>query len=121
MKRTQKKRIPVIRPGLPPAILGALCLLVALALIGTDYYLYVRYAVSVLALIFAVISVQYRKWWWALPVLPLAVLWNPAWPLSFTDQTWQLLIFLGSAAFLVVGICLRSPDDKETAAKRSVS
>lgn len=119
MKRAEQKRVPVIRPGLPPAILGALCLLVALAIIGTDYYLYVRYVVSVLALIFAVISVQYRQWWWALPVLPLAVLWNPAWPLSFPDQTWQLLIFLGSAVFLVVGICLRVTDDKKTAAKRA--
>lgn len=100
----------MIRPGMLPAVLGAIVLLATVGLIGTDFYLYVRYAIGILALIFAVLTVQYRKWWWALPAIPVAVLWNPAWPVELPSQTWQILTFLGSAIFIAVGVLFRTKD-----------
>ncbi len=116
-KRENRSRI--IRPGMLPAVLGAIVLLATIGLIGTDFYLYVRYGVSILALIFAVIAIQYRKWWWGLPMLPLAVLWNPAWPFEFTSEVWQVLILLGSAFFIAVGVLFRTVDTSGPVPTRS--
>ena len=108
-----------IRPGMLPAVLGAIALLATIGLIGTDFYLYVRYGVSILALICAVIAIQYRKWWWGLPMLPLAVLWNPAWPFEFGDNVWQLLTLVGSAVFIAVGVFFRTVDTSGPVPARS--
>jgi hypothetical protein len=105
---------------MPPALLGAIVLLATIGLIGTDSYLYVRYAVSILGLIFIVIAIQYRKWWWGLPMLPLAVVWNPAWPFEFNSDVWQVLILVGSAVFITAAILFCTVDTTDPAPPRSV-
>lgn len=115
---TPAARPTIIRPGMLPAVLGAIVLLATIGLIATDFYLYVRYAVSILALIFAVITIQHRKWWWGLPMLPLAVVWNPAWPLDFTNEVWQILTLIGSAVFIAAGVFFRAVDTTPAPAGR---
>ncbi|MFU8947675.1 DUF6804 family protein [Mycetocola zhadangensis] len=105
---------------MPPALLGAIVLLATIGLIGTDSYLYVRYVISVLALIVVVTTIQYRKWWWGLPMLPLVVLWNPAWPFEFGGDAWQVLILIGSAVFIAAGILFRTADTSKPVSARSV-
>lgn len=101
-----------IRPGLLPAVLGAIVQLAGLALISTDWYLYVLYASSILALIMVITAIQNRRWYWAVPLLAIAVIWNPAWPLQFQPQTWRIALLLGSAAFIAIGALFRVPDSE---------
>ncbi|WP_440711684.1 DUF6804 family protein [Herbiconiux sp. YIM B11900] len=101
-----------------PAVLGAIVLLASIGLTGTDFYLYVRYAVSILALIVVVIAIQHRRWWWGLPMLPLAVVWNPAWPFNFTEELWQILVLVGSAVFIAAGVAFRVIDTSVPPANR---
>ena len=79
------------RAALVPGLLGAIVLLAGLALIGGDWYLYVRYAVSILALILCVFAWQARMWWWFAGLIPLAVVWNPVWPLPLGGVSGALM------------------------------
>ena len=65
------------RAALVPGLLGAIVLLAGLALVGGEWYLYVRYAVSILALILCVFAGQAKQWWWFAGLIPIAVVWNP--------------------------------------------
>lgn len=111
-------RTRYIRPGMLPAVLGAATLLATIGIIHTDFYLYVRYAVSILALIVIVIAIQHGKWWWGLPMAPLVVMWNPAWPFGLTEELWQVLVLLGSAVFIATGVMFRVIDTSEPPPQR---
>jgi hypothetical protein len=97
----------VIRPLLAPAILGALLLAVGALLVDTEWYTLIRYAISILALITAVLAVQHRRWVWALPLVPIAIVWNPVWPLGFSGPLWLAAHYLAGVLFLVVGMLVR--------------
>lgn len=100
----------MVRPSLLPAILGAMALLAGLALITTDWFLYVRFTASILSLIMIVMTVQAKKWYWGLPLLAIAVMWNPAWPIQLPPQAWELVSLLGSGLFIFVGMFFRVRD-----------
>ena len=50
------------RAALAPGLLGAIVLLAGIALLGGDWYLYVEYAVSILALILCVLCLALTGW-----------------------------------------------------------
>jgi len=53
--------------------------------------------------------VQGRQWWWLIGLVPLAVIWNPVWPITLEDLPLRLL-HIAAAAFLVAcGIFMRLP------------
>ena len=97
----------VIRPALPPAVLGAIVLIAGAVLAGSEWFRLIRYAVSVLPLITGVIAVQHRKWLWALPMVPIAVLWNPVWPIELPDPVWAVVHYVAGIVFIVVGALVR--------------
>jgi hypothetical protein len=96
-----------IRPALPPAILAATVLVAGASLVGSDWFMLIRYAVSILALITAVIAIQHEKWWWALPMVPIAVLWNPVWPIELPDVVWASGHYVAGLGFIALGALLR--------------
>ena len=101
------------RVALPAAILAALVLLVGAGIIDTEIFTVVRYVVSILALICVVLVVQARQWWWAIGLIPIAILWNPVFPIVIDDT--QLFAGLHYAAALVciaIGIGARVTDSK---------
>ena len=104
----------LIRPGFPPGVLGAIVLLAGLAVIGGEFFVYVQYAACILALIMTVFAVQGRKWLWLLPLIAIAVVWNPVWPLRLADDLWSSLHLLGCAAFIGVGVFMRTPDHQSS-------
>ena len=81
-------------------------------LAGTEWFTLVRYAVSVLALITAVIALQHRRWWWALPMLPIAILWNPVWPIELPPVVWAGAHYVAGLVFVLVGAFLRVPEER---------
>lgn len=103
------------RSALAPGLLGGIVLLAGLALIGTSWKIYILYAAAILALILCVFAWQARQWWWLIGLIPLAVLWNPVWPIAFPDVAWRLMQLVGAVVFVASGIWIRVPLHPERA------
>ncbi len=96
------------RPALAPGILGAVVLLAGLALLDNPGgYLFIRFGVSILALILCVFSFQAKQWWWIIGLAAIAVVWNPVWPLSLAGQAWVALQFAAALVFIATGIMVK--------------
>jgi hypothetical protein len=91
------------RRALAPAVLAAIVLVAGLALLGSDGFLYIRYAVAILALIMAVLVWQARRWAWLPGLVVIAVLWNPVLPFPFAGRPWAIGQLVAAAALLVTG------------------
>ncbi|HEV7623940.1 MAG TPA: DUF6804 family protein [Amnibacterium sp.] len=92
------------RRALAPAVLAAILLLAGLALLGSDAFLWIRYAVAILSLIVAVFVVQARRWPWLPGPVVIAVLWNPAIPFPFAGKAWALGQLVAAAALVLTGV-----------------
>jgi hypothetical protein len=95
------------RRALAPALLGAIVLLAGALLVGQDAYLYIRFAVSILALITAVFVWQAKQWAWLPVPVVVAVLWNPVIPFAFAGQPFRLGHVVGAVALLLTGLFAR--------------
>jgi hypothetical protein len=95
------------RRALAPALVGALVLLGGALLVGRDEYLFIRFAVSILALITAVFVVQAKQWAWLPVPVVVAVLWNPVLPFAFAGQPFRVGHVVGAVALLVTGLLAR--------------
>ncbi|WP_374007210.1 DUF6804 family protein [Leifsonia sp. LS-T14] len=99
------------RAALVPGLLGAIVLLAGLALVGGDWYLYIRYAVSILALILCVFAGQAKKWWWLAGLIPVAVIWNPVWPLALGALALQGLSIVAAVLLVAAAVTIKIPAD----------
>lgn len=110
------------RTAIIPAVLAAIVLLAGLALLETDAYLVIRFAVSILALIVAVFAWQARQWWWLLGLVPIAVLWNPVFPIVLEDAgLWSALQYVAVLVFLAAGAFIRVEEPADGSAGRDPS
>jgi hypothetical protein len=99
------------RAALVPGLLGAIVLLAGLALVGSDWYLYIRYGVSILALILCVFAGQAKKWWWLAGLIPVAVVWNPVWPFPLNGIAIQGLSIAAAVVFVAAAVTIKIPAD----------
>jgi hypothetical protein len=99
------------RLALLPGLLGAIILIAGLALIGGAWYVGVQYATCILALIICVFAGQAKQFWWFAGLLPIAVIWNPVWPIGVGDLPLRLLHLAGAVVFIAVGIAIKVPSD----------
>ena len=90
-------------------MIGALVLLFGLAL--ADWYVYVLYAVSILALILCVFAWQAGRRWWLVGLIPIAVLWNPIWPIPGLGPALAVLSLAAAVVFVVAGLTIKIPAD----------
>ena len=96
------------RTALAPGILGAIVLLAGLALIGSDGFTWIRFAVSILALIVSVFSVQSRQWWWLIGLVPIAIIWNPVIPIPTEPlQLFTGVQYIAAIIFIAAGIRIK--------------
>jgi hypothetical protein len=103
------------RPALAPGILSAIVILAGLALLGTSGFIWILYAVSILALIMCVFSWQAKHWWWLIPLAAIAVVWNPVFPLPMAaQQVWIGIQYVAAIVFIVAGVLIKvpNPDDR---------
>lgn len=98
------------RPALAPGLLGAIALMVGLALLDIDAFTIIRFVVSILALIMCVFAVQAKAWWWLIGLAPIAVLWNPIIVIELHGQGWVSLQFVAALIFIACGIFTKVPN-----------
>ena len=93
------------RTALAPGILGAIVLIAGLALLDSgNGFQFIRFGVSILALIVGWFAIGAKHWWWAIPLAVVAVLWNPIWPLQFHGQVWVGAQFVAALVFIGAGV-----------------
>ena len=102
------------RTALAPAILGAIALLAGVALIDGDGFTVVRFVVSILALIVAWFGWQAKQWWWIAVLVPIAVLWNPVFPIGLEHNAFLFAHYIAAIVFIAAGVLIRvrNPDDR---------
>ena len=102
------------RTALAPGLLAAIVLFVGIPLIGTGGYLVIQYAVSILALILSVFAWQAKQWWWLLGLVPIAVLFNPVWPLALDENgVIPALHYLSVLVFVGAAILVKVPNEED--------
>jgi len=97
------------RLALAPGLVAAVVMFVGIALIGEESFVYVSWAVAVLAQIVMVFAIQARHWWWLPVFAAIAIAWNPVVPFGFDGQLWLGAQYLAVAAFLAAGILIKVP------------
>lgn len=97
-----------LRPALIPGILGAVALMLGLALLEVDAFTIVRFVVSILALIMAVFAWQAKQPLWMVPTILVAIVWNPVLPLPFSGVGWIIAQFLGGVVLIATGLLLQN-------------
>jgi len=97
------------RPALAPGLLAAIALLIGAALVDNEWFTLVRYVVSILALIIAWFAIQARAFWWLVPLVAAAVLWNPVLPLPLSGPGWLSAQLIAPVVFVVAGVMIRVP------------
>lgn len=99
------------RTALVPSLLAVVALLIGVALIASDGFTVIRYVVAILALIVAWFAWQARQWWWIIGLVPIAVLWNPVFPIDLgLPDVWLGLQYAAAIVFLAAGILVKVPD-----------
>ncbi len=102
------------RPALAPGLLGAIVLFAGLALLDNDSaYFWIRTVVAILALIVCVFAWQARQWWWLIGLVPVAVVWNPVWPLTVHGQGWAAAQFAAALLFIAAGVLVKVPGSED--------
>src|SRR5690554_122158 len=99
------------RPALAPGILAALVLFGGLALLESDAYLYIRFGVCILAAIVAFFAWQGGAWWWLIGLVPIVVIWNPAWVIELSGQGWVAIQFVAALVLIGSGVFIKVPRD----------
>jgi hypothetical protein len=108
------------RLALAPGLLAAIVSVATLPLIGSSWYIWVRYALAILALIVCVFVVQGKSYWWLIGLVPAAVVFNPVWPLPLPDAVLYVVQLVAAVLFVAVGVSIKVKvdDDKGRPAGR---
>jgi hypothetical protein len=109
MSNDRYGRSDFTRVALAPGLLGAIVVLAGLAAIGGGWFILIRYTVSILALILCVFAVQARAWWWLPPLIAIALLFNPVWPLAIDAAVFRLVHLGAGVCFVAAGIAIKVP------------
>ncbi len=102
------------RPALAPGLLGAVVLMAGLALLdNASGYFWIMTVVAILAVIVAVYAWQARAPWWFVAMAPIAIAWNPVWPLDLHGQWWVAAQFAAALAFIAAGVFITVKNTKD--------
>jgi hypothetical protein len=110
----------IIRPGVLPGILGSLSIVAGLFLFGSDWFITIQFAVSILAAIVATFAIQGRNvrpvisWIATVFLAAVVVVWNPIVNLTaqisamLGAQGWMLAEIAGAAIVFTAGILIKT-------------
>ncbi|MGX1703551.1 DUF6804 family protein [Microbacterium sp. NPDC055357] len=97
------------RNALAPGILAAIVCIAGIALVDQELYLVARFIIAILAVIIGWFAAQARQWWWIVPMLAIAVVWNPLYPIVFDGPWWIGANIAATATFLSAGAMIKTP------------
>lgn len=117
---TKKQQQPqYIRPGIVPGLAGVIAMFIGMGVYGSEWYITVLFAISILAAIMAVFSwqsINSKKWIFLPLFVAIAVFWNPIYRLTdgFTPgiQWWMLVQTFAAAIFFLGGFMIKTPAPK---------
>jgi hypothetical protein len=99
------------RTALAPGILAAIVLFAGFALLDSEGFLWIRFAVAILALIVSVYAWQAAQPWWLIGLVPIVILWNPVFPITIPiPELWLGLQYVAALVFIVAGIRIKVPN-----------
>lgn len=111
-------KTPMRRNALAPGLLAALVTSAGSGLADSDFYLAIRFAVAILALIVAWFAFEARHWWWLPIFVAIAVLWNPAFPFDFSGPVWIGAHYVAAIAFIIAALLIKKPEGEGKQAGR---
>ena len=102
------------RTALAPGILAAIVCIVGTLLLGTDAFIIIQYVVAILALIVAWFAFQAKAWWFVVPLVAIAVLFNPVFPLPVGSDILLPASYVAALVFIATALLvkIRNPDDR---------
>jgi hypothetical protein len=107
--KTNSRYPTFTRTALAPGLIGAIALLAAVAVIDSGWFTILQYVISILALIVCVFAWQAKQWWWLIGLIPIAVIWNPVWPLDFDPPVWYAFHLAAAVIFVAAGLLIKIP------------
>ncbi|WP_166981431.1 DUF6804 family protein [Paramicrobacterium fandaimingii] len=106
------------RPALAPSILAAMALMAGAALLGTEWFIIVRFAVAILVAVMGVFAVQAKAYVWLVVVVPVVIAWNPVLPITMGGTGWAVAHLAVPVALVVAGFLIRVPAKESDQARR---
>jgi len=97
------------RLALAPGLLAAIVVIAGFALIEGSGFIFIRYAVAILALIIGYFAFQAKQWWWMPLLLAIAVIWNPVVPFGFSGVYWYGAQYAAIVVFILTAIFVKVP------------
>lgn len=97
------------RNALVPGVLTAAALLAGIPLIAGPWAIVICFVVAILALIMAWFAIQAKQWWWAAPMVIIAVLWNPVYPFGFIGPWWLSAHVAAAVVVVTAGTLISTP------------
>jgi uncharacterized protein DUF6804 len=97
------------RLALAPGLLAAIVVIAGFALIEGTGFIFIRYAVAILALIIGYFAFQAKQWWWMPLLLAIAVIWNPVIPFGFSGIYWYGAQYVAIVVFILTAIFVKVP------------
>ena len=90
----------MIRPHAIPAVAAAVLLFIGLGHHPYGYYTFLRWAVTIAAIVVAVVAWKSSAQWVTWPFVGIAILFNPIAPIYMTRQHWRPIDIVCAIAFL---------------------
>lgn len=106
------------RPALAPAIIAGIALMAGAALIGSEWFIIVRFAVAILVAVMGVFAVQAKAYAWLLVIVPVVIAWNPVFPITMGGIGWAIAHLAVPVALVVAGYFIRVPVPHEGRTRR---
>ena len=109
-----------LRPGVLPGLLGSLAIIGGLFLFGSDWFITIQFAVSILAAIVATFAIQggnvrpVVSWVSTILLAVVVVVWNPIVNLSatvataLTPQGWMLAEVAAAVVVFTAGVLIKT-------------
>lgn len=121
MSRTSKKptKPEFSRAALVPGLLGAIGLMVGLALLESWWFIVILFITAIMALIMCVYAIQAKSYWWLLGLVPIAIIWNPILPLQLAGQGWQFMQLAAALTFVFSAFLIKIPIAPQEPVRRS--
>lgn len=102
------------RPHIVPAVIAAIMLCVAIFPLPYGYYQWLRWIICGISIFIALQSFSWGKIWPLWFFIPIAILFNPLFPIHLSKEVWQPIDVGCALLFALSVLLLKAPISAET-------